>query len=367
VGQSGVNLRDVRDWRFVGLHWKGLTTKRRAKDSGRTFSTYGVRDLLLLDLEVEQFANNVITDVNPGNNSDGLFIVDCHMHDAGACGTFIARGTRVGFIGNHLQRLHSFEHGYRSQSTKKGYIAYNTFGKDLGVAKTAIQVRGDTEQVVIARNRIADTASFAPANQNALSRVHHCLADENILTSGFTVGAQDITFRRNRMKYEPLERIPGEPFSNAYPALVGFDAHMNWPGVCEDIHIYDNTFMGGPFVRSAVNNLHVHDNVIVMTGSGLSAEKFWTFFHVPHEEEEVRSDRNVYHALNTKNGKALELSAWLKARQAKGRDLNSTVGAIEFLSLDPDSPEFMKPKPGTVPESAGATRPLTHTPTKEIP
>jgi hypothetical protein len=113
--------------------------------------------------------------------------------------------------------------------------------------------------------------------------------------------------------------------------------------VCENIAIYDNTFMGGSFVRHAVNKLSVHDNTIVMASPGLSAEKFWTFFHVPNEEEEVRSDRNHYHAINTETGKPLDLREWLKARQAAGRDRHSRLGDPQFISLKPDSPSFLTP------------------------
>ena len=353
-GQSGVTMRDVEDWRFVNLRLKGLTTERRAPKSGRTFSTWGVRNILWMNLEMERFANNVVTDSGFYNNSDGLFVADCHLHDAGACGMFIARATRVGFLGNRLQRLHSFEHGYRSQSVDKSYVAHNTFGKDIGIVKTAIQVRGDTKQAVIAHNRLGETSSFAPANQNALAFAHHSLVDGNIMTSGFTVGAQDITFRNNRMKYEPILVREGERPRGVTSQFAKFDAHMNWGGVCEDIRIYDNTYRGPALVFAPVNSLFVHENILVMARAGLEDDNFRGGFHVPHVDEEVHSDRNLYHAVNTDTGEAVDISEWLKQRRAAGHDQHSKIGDPEFKSLDHESPDFLKPTPGGPGDGLGA-------------
>jgi hypothetical protein len=239
----------------------------------------------------------------------------------------------------------------------KSYIADNIFGKDIGIVKTAIQVRGDTKQAVIARNRLGESSSFAIANQNVLAFAHHCLADGNTMTSGFTVDAQDITFRNNRMKYEPIEVPEGERPRGVTSRLAKFDAHMNWGGVCEDIRIYDNTYRGPILVDRPVNGLSVHDNILVMAGAGLDNDSFRGFFGVPHADEEVHSDRNLYHAVNTDTGDAVDISEWLKQRRAAGHDQNSKTGDPEFKSLEAESPDFLKPAPGGPGEGLGARVP----------
>ena len=344
-GQSGLSMRDVEDWRFLDLHLKGLTTERRAEDSGLAFGVWGVRNVLLQNLEIENFGKNAVTDPGTHDNSDGIFVADCHMHDFGAYGLYSSRGTRLGFLGNRLRRMHSYEHGYRSQAVDKSYIAHNTLGKDLGHVKTAIQVRGNTEQAVIARNRLGETSSFAVANNNTLAFVHHCLAEGNIMTAGFSVGAQDIVFRNNRMKYEPIVLPDGKGTRHVSPTLAGFDAHMDWAGVCEDIWMYDNTYRGPVLIRSPVNNLSVRDNIIVIARNGLSEDNLRGFFNVPHSEEEVHSDRNLYHAVNTETGEAVDIGEWLKQRRTAGHDLHSKAGEPRFLSLDTDSPDFLVPAP----------------------
>ena len=54
------------------------------------------------------------------------------------------------------------------------------------------------------------------------------------MTAGFTVGAQDIVVRNTRMKYEPIVLPDGKRTQHVSSALAGFDAHMDWAGVCED-------------------------------------------------------------------------------------------------------------------------------------
>ncbi|MFO7957659.1 MAG: ankyrin repeat domain-containing protein [Candidatus Brocadiia bacterium] len=349
VGKGIASMRDVRDWRFMDLDLRGLTTERRARNSGKAFALWGVRDILLQNLEIENFGANGVTDPGRSHNSDGIFVADCHMHDFGAYGMYSSRGTRIGFLGNHLQRMHSNEHGYRSQSADKSYIAHNNFGEDLGAVKTAIQVRGDTKQAVIARNRLGRTASFAIANNNTLAFVHHCLAEGNIMTAGFTLGAQEVTLRNNRMKYGLVVGPDGKKRKVGAPMLAGFDAHMNWGGVCEDIRICDNAYRGPLLLRSPVNNLSVHNNIVV-----IARDSFRGVFGVPRADEEVKSDANVYYALNAETGEALDISEWLAGRRNGGNDRNSKVVNPQFMSLDPDSPDFLLPAPDGPAAGVGA-------------
>ncbi len=64
------------------------------------------------------------------------------------------------------------------------------------------------------------------------------------MTAGFTVGAQDIVFRNNRMKCEPIVLPDGKGTQHVSFVLAGFDDPMDWAGVCEDTWMYDNTYRG---------------------------------------------------------------------------------------------------------------------------
>ena len=328
------SLGKVKDWRFMDLHFVGQTTERRAKNSGQVFSLRDTENLLLLRLEIENVGANGLTSYA----KDGLYIVDCHMHDFGAYSAFVAETERVGYIGNRLQRMHSFEHGYRSQSARKQYIAHNTMGKDLGNVKSAIQIRGNTSQTVLADNRLAVVSSFNPANTGVLSRVHHCLADRNILTSGLTMGGQHIAFRRNRLDYQPIEQKPGEPsHGGVYPHLVSFGGHMRWPGVCEKAFIYDNTVRSGAFLSGPVHDLDVHGNRVALTIPRLRPDRFAGFVHVGSAARNLTSRGNRYQVIDRATGKIGDVSAWLKAQQAAGLERGTVLEGISSPSACPTS------------------------------
>jgi hypothetical protein len=65
---------------------------------------------------------------------------------------------------------------------------------------------------------------------------------------------------------------------------------------------------------------------------------------VPHADEEVSSDRNIYYAANPKTGVVIDLDEWLAERRAAGHDENSRVAELTFKSLDPENPDFLVPK-----------------------
>ncbi len=94
-----------------------------------------------------------------------------------------------------------------------------------------------------------------------------------------------------------------------------------------------------------MNNLSAHDNIIVIGRKGLPEDNVRGFFEVPHSEGEVHSDRNLYHAVNTDTGEAVDIGEWLKQRRTAGHDLHSKAGDPRFLSLDPDSPDFLVSTP----------------------
>ncbi len=339
-GKSGVSMRGVEDWRFTDLHLKGLTTGRRAKNSGQAFSIWGVRNLLLQNFEIENFGANAVTDPGTRDNSDGIFVADCHMHDFGAYGLYSSRGARIGFLGNRLEQMHSFEHGYRTQGAKKAYVAHNDL-RDLGTVKDAITIRGPySARVVLAHNRFDSLAAFEPANDGGKTFLHHCLAEGNISTCGYWMMGQHLTFRHNRMRYGRVrDRV-------IRPAEFARLSHKSSQvGVSEHLHFYHNTCYSPAFLVGAGNRVTAQHNIVVLADSDVERDGPRGPFRVARPEE-LDCDHNLYHAVNTDTGEAVDISEWLKQRRATGHDQNSKAGDPEFLSLDPDSPDFLRPAPG---------------------
>ena len=111
--------------------------------------------------------------------------------------------------------------------------------------------------------------------------------------------------------------------------------------------MYDNTYRGPVLIRSPVDNLSARDNIILVVRKRLSEDNVRGFFEVPHSEEEVHSDRTLYHAV--------DIGEWLKQRRTAGHDLHSKAGDPRFLSLDPDSRDFLVPAPDGPAADLGAS------------
>ena len=108
-----------------------------------------------------------------------------------------------------------------------------------------------------------------------------------------------------------------------------------------DLHFYHNTYVGPRFLSAKANSVTVHPNIISGTvgPGGLGAL-------VEH------ADGNLHFGEDTAG-----LEKWLSERRAAGQCENSKVGDPQFLSLDPASPEFLKPAPGGPCEGLGAQVP----------
>ena len=330
-GTGGVSLGNSRDWRFTDLHFRGQTVKRNKHTQ---FGMNSSRDLLFWNLETERVGGNAF-----GNShSDGVFVADCHMHDFGAYGMFSTRGTRLALIGNRLRRMHSFEHGYRAHGAKQFYIAHNDL-TDLGDVKSAVSLRFPfPERVVFVGNRFEDVVNIGYQNK----RHHrHVLVEGNVSTSGFTFSRYNSAIRNNRMAWNPErpfevgEYLYPERDSRAGEIVPGCRAWrpsqfvtFRDGGVPEKMLVENNTYVGPQLVAGKAYKLEVTGNIIVGPASlGAKADTL---------------DNNLHFSENTE-----ALEEWLAERRAAGQCENSKIGDPEFLSLDPDSPDFLKPAPGS--------------------
>jgi hypothetical protein len=340
-GTEGVALGRVRDWRFMDLHFRGQSPRRG--EGHRQFSIGVCRDVLFWNLEIERIGG----DAFGNSHSDCVFVADCNMHDFGAYGMFSTRGTRIALVGNRLRRMHTFEHGYRAHGAKQFYIAHNDL-TDLGDVKSAVSLRTPfPERVVFVSNRFQDVVAIGG---QALGYHRHVLIEGNVSTCGFWPSRHNFAIRNNRVAWNP-ER-PFEVGKYVYPDREGRSGPIEKcrsirpqqfitfrdGGVPETMLVENNTYAGPQFLAGRVYRLEAHHNIIVGPSSlGAKAD---------------RLDNNLHFS---EDAEALE--KWLAERRAAGQCANSKVGDPKFLSLDPASPDFLKPAPGGPGAGVGAEFP----------
>jgi len=336
------SLARSRDWRFTDLHFRGQSVLRSAGPTA--FAMNSSRDLLFWNLEIERVGGNAF-----GNTrSDGVFVVDCHMHDFGAYGLYSSRGARIGFLGNRLRCMHSFEHGYRTQGARKAYVAHNDL-RDLGTVKDAFTIRGPySSQIVLAHNRFEALSAFEPANDGGKTFIHHCLAEGNVSTCGYWMMGQHLTFRHNRMKYR---RVQDRVIRPAEFARLSHKSSQ--VGVSEHLHFYHNTCYAPSFLVGRGNRVTTQHNIVVLADSNIDRDGPGGPMRAVRPDE-LDCDHNLYDAVNTDTGEAVQISEWLMQRRTTGNDLHSRIGDPKFLSLDPDDEDFLKPAPGGPGKGLGA-------------
>jgi ankyrin repeat protein len=329
-GTGGVALSRSRDWRFMDLHFRGQSP-RRGEGHGQ-FSLHSSRNLLFWNLEIERIGS----DAFGNSHSDGVFVVDCHMHDFGAYGMFSTRGTRLALIGNRLRHMHTFEHGFRAHGAKQFYIAHNDL-TDLGDVKSAVSLRTPfPERVVFVGNQFQDVVAIAGQHYGYH---RHVLIAGNVSTCGFWVSRHNFVLRNNRMVWNPERPFAvgeyQEPDRHGNKGLVEKSrsirpqpfAAFREGGVSENMLVENNSYVGPQFLTGRVHHLEAYRNIIVGPSSlGALAEKL---------------DNNLHFS---ESAEALE--KWLVERRAAGQCANSKIGDPKFLSLDPASPDFLRPNPG---------------------
>jgi hypothetical protein len=125
---------------------------------------------------------------------------------------------------------------------------------------------------------------------------------------------------------------------------VALGSHMDWPGVCEDIRVYDNVYRGpGGLVQGRAVDVTAPDNVVQLVSDRIRQRFWYGFFRVPHALEEVKSDGNTYYAANPKTGEVIDLTEWLAKRREAGSDEHSRAAEPTLKSLNPNDPDFMVP------------------------
>ena len=351
TGRTGFTISEVSDLRILDLHLRGNSFVRRGPDAGPTgFSLNTCRNILAMNLEIERVGQNGFYTGSMERPCDGIYVVDCSLHDFGAVGLFGARPHRIAFIGNQIERIYSMEHGYRTQGAVKSYLAHNTIINAVS-AKTSVQIRGNAAQTVVVGNVFDQHVSFCVKNKSSMEFIRDVLAEGNVSSSGYGgITAQNVTIRNNLFvrpdQLTPMKdpERPGREFVRGMPIFAKLGEHDFYAGVVESVRIERNSCYGDVMlVGGRGNGVSVEHNICCIAAPGLASSQA-RFFGVTRPDE-LKSDRNLYYAVNTTNAAPLDVTAFLAKRRSEGHDQHSTIEDPRFLSTDPMVPDFLKTDP----------------------
>jgi hypothetical protein len=175
--------------------------------------------------------------------SNGSFFFDNNLHDFMGYGFYGPDVHRLAITGNTIQRFTEGQHGVRVQGGSLVAVTENTVvGPDVSSPQSAITIRGNNTNIVVANNVVNRLVEFTPQYAGAVELVQNGLLEGNTIidnrTSGFyqnSVGivAKHIVARNNV--------VGGNSVGFALAMQSGLPA--NW---LDQIFIYNNTMSFSP-------------------------------------------------------------------------------------------------------------------------
>ena len=175
--------------------------------------------------------------------SNGSFFFDNNLHDFMGYGFYGADVHRLAMTGNTIQRFTEGQHGVRVQGGSLVAATENTIiGPDVSSPQSAITIRGNNTNIVLANNVTNRLVEFTPQYEGAVELVQNGLLEGNTIidnrTTGFyqnSVGivAKHIVARNNV--------VGGNSVGFALAMQSGLPA--NW---LDQIFIYNNTMNFSP-------------------------------------------------------------------------------------------------------------------------
>jgi len=288
-------------------------------------------------------------------------IADCEIHDTPDTGyTSTWEGaTNDGnaLIGNWVYNKsygdqNDPEHIFRLQGGSRYFIAHNTFGPNILVHGDALTIRGNTEKVVIYKNKITGWRNDCrPQNLDSAEEYqHHIIWDSNYIEGGNTYAgdralnhyltAKDIVIRNSII------------YDYQFAMSVYNDSVV---GATERIKAYNNTFFNNTadsyfwFLEIASGcSVWLRNNIIYdIAGSYISQSGIFT------GTWSGTSDYNMFYgstwtdAIGAFGGNSL--ATW----QAGGQDAHTTFDDPEFISVAPANENFAKLNVGSPAIDAG--------------
>lgn len=209
-------------------------------------------------------------------------IAECEFYDLNSTGYTSIEGDGANdgaaIIGNwvHDKTGDDEEHIFRLQGGSRYFIAHNTFGPNILVNYDAVTIRGDSEKVVIYRNRMEGwVQSIWPQNRNSAEEYqHHCIMDANLIVGqglypndrmqAIGLHAKDIVIRNNII------------VNYNFGIGIGDDTVV---GPSQRIKVYNNTFINPAadetfnpiWIDDACFSIDIKNNIMLDIGGGTPA------------------------------------------------------------------------------------------------
>jgi hypothetical protein len=151
--------------------------------------------------------------------------------------------SRVNINGNNIYDFYGGQHGIRIAGGNLTTIVGNTIlGRDVSSPQSAITVRGDDTNMVVARNSTNRLIEFTPQNADSVEHVQHGLCEGNVVNDTRVTGYYNnsIGVTANHIVVRNNVTI-GNPVSIAVSGMPQMPA--NW---VDKISIYNNTMYFNP-------------------------------------------------------------------------------------------------------------------------
>lgn len=269
-------------------------------------------------------------------------VAECEFYDVNSTGYTSTQGgaTNDGgaIIGNwvHDKTGDDEEHIFRLQGGSRYFIAHNTFGPNILVNYDAVTIRGNSEKVVVYKNRMEGyVQAIWPQNRNSAEEYqNYCIMDSNLIIgaglysndrqTAITMHAKDIVIRNNII------------VNYQYGIGIGDDTVV---GPSQRIKVYNNTFVNPSkddtftviWVDDACYDIDIKNNLMFDIAG---ADPRYTDFLQTRGSTNFNgeSDHNLFYgnewAANPTLFPGSDLSTW---QSSIGNDQNSSIADPQLL------------------------------------
>ena len=362
------NYSTIHFWNSRDIRITNIAARATAQSSENPRYPYGIGwgyDCTdMIKFRTEEYSNGGMSLSPVGRYNT---IAECQFHDTTQTGyTSSAEGTNDGnaIIGNWVYDKNTVdtsneEHIFRLQGGSRYFIAHNTFGSNIRVNYDALTIRGNSERIVIYKNKMTGyvQACWPQVRDSYEEYQHHIIFDSNLIIGqglyendrggAIALRAKDIVIRNNII------------YDYQYGIGISNDAVV---GPSQRIKVYNNTFInprpGSTFyiinIDSACQNIDINNNLILDVAGG--TVRFMDIRDGTALNGE--SDYNLCYGnswdpnLNLFDG--LSLTNW---QVATGNDRHSLIVNPDFASTVLTDADFAKPNYGSPVINAGKFTP----------
>jgi hypothetical protein len=283
-------VRQADDWRFVGLRLVATghqIDNPPSSPGGIDFYLGQPTNVLLLDLELTEFGRVLVSLSGRGNGVfDSQFHRFCPMAFYGGSDP----NQDIAVVGNRVWDIEcneGEEHVFRLQGGNRYFVAFNHF--EATDNKSNVQVRGNTDRVVVYQNVLDRSSAFTPQNETSEEYVHHGIFDSNFVIGrtnpswdteyvvrGGALGtyAQDVVIRNNVFyDYDQPINIGAHPLVGGSKRISVENNTFICPRACRAVRAWC------PGDGDPCEDIRVNDNLMVQQGSTGSPRFFECYYN----------------------------------------------------------------------------------------